>query len=148
MLVKIWWGLLCSLLLCIWLVFQGRKIKLSLKISINLPLLHPLEFGSEYITLVKTQPLAMYISQKARYVTSLWANKTSGMVIWIILLALPTGQHVSWYAKTTQEGGVRFKPLSCNMGVPQTPVTHCWKPLSQLITENFIARKFVTCSLQ
>lgn len=69
------------------------------------------------------------------------------MVIWVILPALPTGQHVSRYTKTTQEHEVRFKSLSRNMGVPHTSVAHCWKPLSQLIKDNFIARLFVILTM-
>jgi len=123
--------------------FQSRNRKLSFKNCISRELIHLSHFHWECYYCHGTQPLTTYIPQKGEYMTSPWANKISGMVIWVILPALPTGQHVSWYAKSTQEHGLRFKSLSCNMGVPHTSVARCWKPLSQLIKDNFIARLFV-----
>lgn len=144
---KIQWGLIFFSLLWICLVFQWRNINQSFKVSINLPLLHAFDFHSEHHYCHGTQPLVMDIPRKGRYMTSPWANKISGMVIWVILPALATGQHVSRHARATQERGVRFKSLSCNMGVPHTSAAHCWKPLSQLIKDNFIARLFATLTL-
>lgn len=126
--------------------FFSQETKLSFKSCISFLLLCLFHFHWECYYCHGTQPLTIVllcIPQKVEDMTSPWANKISGMVIWVILPVLPTGQHVSWYAKSTQEHGLRFKSLSCNMGVSHTSIAHCWKPLSQLIKDNFIARLFV-----
>lgn len=73
------------------------------------------------------------------------------MAIWVMLPALPTGHHVShicYNTKSTQEQGVQFKVYLLAWDSPHTSVAHCWKSLSQLIKDNFIARQFVTLTLQ